>query len=42
MNTQCIERYSIQNAEHDAIRLLNDTGIEHTVMTVADGIFSNG
>ncbi|MFI3123239.1 MAG: phage/plasmid primase, P4 family [Methylococcales bacterium] len=40
MNNQYIERYAIENAQHDVDRLSNDTGIEHTVIAVADGIFA--
>ncbi len=36
---QYIERYSIENAQHDAARLFNETGIKHIVKTVNEGIF---
>ena len=41
MNTQYtpIERYSIEVAQHDAIRLFNETGVRHIVETIRDGVF---
>ena len=40
MNTQIIERYAVETAEHDANRLLNETGIKHTVIEVAHGVWA--
>ncbi|MDD2865483.1 MAG: hypothetical protein PHC99_12285 [Methylococcales bacterium] len=28
-----IERYAVENAQHDAIRLFNETGVKHIVET---------
>jgi hypothetical protein len=41
MNTSYIpiKRYAIETAQYDTIRLFNETGIEHIVKTIADGIF---
>lgn len=38
MNNQ-IERYAVENAQHDANRLFSETGVEHVVKTIRDGIF---
>jgi hypothetical protein len=34
-----IVRYAVKNAQHDASRLAIETGIEHTVITISDGVF---
>jgi hypothetical protein len=34
-----IERYAVENAQHDANRLFSETGVEHVVKTISDGIF---
>jgi hypothetical protein len=40
MNTQIIERYAIENAEHDANRLFAETGIWHEVIVLDEGVFA--
>lgn len=39
-DAELIERYAIENAQHDAIRLFNETGVRHIVETIRDGVFA--
>ena len=40
MNTQIIERYAVETAEHDAKRLSTETGIGYEVIIISEGVWA--